>query len=186
VTDGKNTNEPSDLSIGPSPKGTDGTSGVEQALEGNDREGRREGRSEAHGAESRRGLGPDGGASEEVRDHLRGRHHKRVPVRPRDIDAVEADLVKAFQQGDPKKAWETVLQVLKMARGLVVEAARDRFSSNFGTTQCLTCSGLNAGPDVVATCSQLRQCYFTNLRTSDATPKQLRVIDNLSEEEEGS
>jgi hypothetical protein len=87
--------------------------------------------------------------------------------------------VGAFQQGNPERVWNEVQRVLELTRGLVVQAARERFLSNFGTPRCFSCQGLHAGPEVLATCLQLRQCYFANLQVSDTPPKQLRVIESI-------
>lgn len=67
-----------------------------------------------------------------------------------------------------------------MSRELVVEAARARFQKNFGTPQCERCDGLRAGPGVEATCFQVRQCFFTNIKTADMSAKQARVIETLT------
>lgn len=66
-----------------------------------------------------------------------------------------------------------------MARELAIEAAKARFSKNFGSELCEGCDGLKAGPGVTATCFQMKQCYFDSFRSSDASPKQRRVIEAL-------
>ena len=60
-----------------------------------------------------------------------------------------------------------------------MEAARDRFRQNLGTARCTHCEGLKAGPDVVATCFQLGQCFYANQKTTDLTGTQQRLIDRL-------
>lgn len=67
-----------------------------------------------------------------------------------------------------------------LARNLVLEAGKARFEKNFGTARCESCEGLKAGPGVLATCFQVRQCFFTNIKTSDTTPKQEKLIQILS------
>lgn len=59
------------------------------------------------------------------------------------------------------------------------EAAQARFKANFGTSQCEHCDGLKAGPGVVATCYQVQQCNFTNIKEDDMSSKHERVIDRL-------
>lgn len=64
-------------------------------------------------------------------------------------------------------------------RKLDVEAAQLRFRLNFGTPVCERCDGLKAGPGVVATCFQVRQCNYSNVKEGEITPRQLRVLQNL-------
>ncbi len=66
--------------------------------------------------------------------------------------------------------------LLKLSKEAVLEAARTRFRHNFGTSVCQRCEGLKAGPGVVATCFQVRQCYYDNFKEQGLTPKQARVL----------
>jgi hypothetical protein len=59
------------------------------------------------------------------------------------------------------------------------EAASARFRANYGTPVCEQCDGLKAGPGVAATCFQLKQCFYTNLKVG-ADKKQARLIERLS------
>lgn len=54
-----------------------------------------------------------------------------------------------------------------------------RFRMNFGTPICESCDGLKAGPGVTATCFQVRQCTYDNVKQGDVTPRQKRVIESL-------
>lgn len=107
--------------------------------------------------------------------HWGGRHSERVP-HPREIEALEEKLTRAFQGGDPGKAWEVSRQLVELAKESVAEAARARFKVNFGTPRCDSCEGLKAGPDVAATCFQVRQCFYGNIKQGELTPKQGRVL----------
>jgi hypothetical protein len=73
------------------------------------------------------------------------------------------------------------VRLSKAYQGLWLEAAQLRFRLNFGTHICDRCDGLKAGPGVVATCYQIRQCYYDNIREGEGTPKQKRVIESLLE-----
>lgn len=54
-----------------------------------------------------------------------------------------------------------------------------RFTQHFGTSRCQSCDGLHAGPDVVATCFQVQQCHYDNIKTEGTNPRHLRVLSNL-------
>lgn len=85
-----------------------------------------------------------------------------------------------FRQGKPAEVHKVASELLTLTRGLVLEAARSRFEKNFGSTQCNDCDGLKAGPGVAATCFQVRQCFFSNIKDQDVSPKQERLIEILS------
>lgn len=89
----------------------------------------------------------------------------------------------AFTSGDPKKAWEATQRLITMSHLLQKEAATARFKANFGTDACDHCDGLKAGPEITATCFQVRQCYYTNIRVG-ADKKQSRLIEKLSKPSE--
>jgi hypothetical protein len=55
-----------------------------------------------------------------------------------------------------------------------------RYKLNFGTERCLDCDGLRAGPGVVATCFQVQQCNYTNIKEGEVSPRHLRVIETLA------
>jgi hypothetical protein len=76
-------------------------------------------------------------------------------------------------------AWEAAKKLIEASHHLQKEAATARFNANFGTEACNHCDGLKAGPDVAATCFQIRQCYYTNLKVG-ADTKQTRLIEKLS------
>lgn len=107
-------------------------------------------------------------------DHQPHRHRPRVPpkVNPNHI-------LDAFLRGKPKEVWEEAQKISEAYRVLEKEAAELRFRVNFGTEICRNCEGLRAGPDVVATCFQLQECRYTNVRTQHQD--QTRVLAHLTE-----
>lgn len=118
----------------------------------------------------------------EAGNHLRGRHPKRVPE-PRDLDPIEDHLVEALRARNIGDVWKASQKLLETARATLTEAARVRFEANYGTSVCNNCSGLKAGPGVVATCFQVRQCFYRNFTEKDLTPRQGRIADALGEDE---
>jgi len=88
-------------------------------------------------------------------------------------------LEQAFQSGDAPLAYESGLKLTEAYRALWAEAAAMRFRLNFGSPLCEHCEGLKVGPGVVATCFQVRQCNFDNVKEGQATPRQQRVLDRL-------
>jgi hypothetical protein len=67
--------------------------------------------------------------------------------------------------------------LIEALREVIADAARLRFDTNFATPVCDRCEGLNAGPGVIATCFQLRQCHYGNVSEDSITPRQRRVLD---------
>jgi hypothetical protein len=88
-------------------------------------------------------------------------------------------LVQAMRAGDGRTAFDAGMRLVTAYQTLFHEAAQLRFQINFGGPFCQHCEGLTAGPGVAATCFQIRQCTFGNVKEGDATPKQLRVLQNL-------
>jgi hypothetical protein len=121
---------------------------------------------------------PGGSDPEENEHHLRGRHPKRVP-RSEDIDNLETQILEAFKEANPKKVWGLVQQLITLTQEAITEAARARFQANFGSDVCKNCEGLKAGSGVVSTCFQVERCYYTNIKATDVTPKQERLIEGL-------
>lgn len=109
------------------------------------------------------------------RDHLRGRHTERI--RPEDLDTLENEITQAFQQAQPAIAWNLTRELLELSRKSLVEAAKARFRVNFGTDMCERCDGLRAGKGVVATCYQVKLCYFDNLKEKPTTRQQSIIKD---------
>lgn len=70
--------------------------------------------------------------------------------------------------------------LLRELRAFSNDAARDRYVKNFGSPQCESCEGLRAGPGVVATCFQIKQCFFTNKKSIDVSRTQKSVIEGLT------
>jgi hypothetical protein len=88
---------------------------------------------------------------------------------------------QAFASGDPTKAWEATSRLIEAYRNLNVEAATLRFKLNFGSERCQNCDGLRAGPGVLATCFQVQQCNFTNIKDGEMSPRHLRIVQTLLE-----
>ncbi len=127
----------------------------------------------------RPGVGERGQDAKTSGHHWGNRPSERVP-HPREVEALEDELTAAFQGGDPGKVWELSRQLVELAKETVAEAARARFKVNFGSPRCDSCEGLKAGPGVAATCFQVRQCFYDNLKQGDLTPKQRRVLKLFS------
>jgi len=144
-------------------------------------DGRSESRSSRTGDQDRDPAGQDGRDAEETRHHRGPGHQERVS-HPRDIEDIEDHLTRAFQNGDPVQVWELSRRLVTLARESVVAGAKARFRVNFNTSLCNTCEGMRAGPKVQATCFQIRQCYFDNVK-DDPTPKQTRVLKLISDSE---
>jgi len=122
---------------------------------------------ESFGRGERREIPPHDG------DNL---HNGRPPRVSREGHLASADLLQAFEEGDPERAYQAGVRLIEAHRALSVEAAHLRFKSNFGSTLCDRCDGLKAGIGVVATCFQLRQCNYTNFKEHDAPS---RVANSL-------
>lgn len=129
------------------------------------------GPSSGHGGQRRAGT-------EATEHHLRSRSGPRVST-PNDIDALEDHITAAFRQG-PTAAWAAVGELLSVTRDVVQEAGRARFLANFGTPVCESCEGLKAGPGVVATCFQRRQCFYANFTADSASSRTQRIIESLT------
>lgn len=120
---------------------------------------------------SRRAAAPD--------EHpISGGSRPRIPGQR--VTDPSDQLIAAFQAGDPEKAYEAALELRNAYHEAMSDAARLRFKLNFGTPTCDNCQGLVAGPQVAATCFQVRRCNYTNVKIGEAEPHQLRIIDKIS------
>ena len=90
-------------------------------------------------------------------------------------------MLDAFRLGDPETAYLATERLVHAYRDLLVEVAQMRFTQNFGTERCHSCDGLHAGPDVTATCFQMKQCHYDNLKVEGAAPRHLRVLTFFEE-----
>ena len=106
-------------------------------------------------------------------DRQSGLHRPGVPVP--EVNPADAALA-SFQTGDPAIAYEATRKLAEAYRSLLLETAKLRFLHNLGTSVCNQCDGLHAGPGVTATCWQLRQCHYGNLREDETTPRQQRAL----------
>lgn len=93
-------------------------------------------------------------------------------------------LLQSFETGDPQKVFEAAVALVTAYRDLQCDLAKVRFEINFGTDRCRNCDGLKAGPGVLATCYQVKQCNFTNVKEADQNPRHLRVLANLATTEQ--
>jgi hypothetical protein len=82
--------------------------------------------------------------------------------------------------GDFDRAYEAAKVLAEAYHEVSLEAAQLRFQVNFGSQRCDRCEGLKAGPDVIATCFQVKRCNFTNVRVGDETPRIQRVLTRLT------
>lgn len=89
------------------------------------------------------------------------------------------DLLAAFQSGSPKVVYEAAQKFVSAFHALDKEAAQLRFRVNFGSEKCSKCEGLRAGPDVLATCFQIGECRYTNVK--NPTTRQLGVLARLTD-----
>jgi hypothetical protein len=76
-------------------------------------------------------------------------------------------------------AFDAASRLVAAYRTLQIEAAKLRFQLNFGTPTCNQCDGLHAGLGVSATCFQMKQCHYTNLKEGAGSSRQLRVLHTL-------
>ena len=88
-------------------------------------------------------------------------------------------LLQAFELGDPELVFKEAQDLIQAYRLLLIEAAKLRFQVNFGTDACAHCDGLHAGPRVVATCFQMQQCNYCNLKEGAETPHQAAILKNF-------
>lgn len=110
--------------------------------------------------------------------HWRDRPPTRIPGR-RPVDPSEV-LLQAFVEGDPEKAYGAAQELREAYHEALAEGSRLRFRLNFGSDLCKDCTGLRAGPGVVATCHQVQRCDFTNIKEGDVTPHHLRILGALA------
>jgi hypothetical protein len=129
--------------------------------------------------QERSGDGQRSPYAEKLGYHWGNRPSERVP-HPREVESIEQELEEAFREGAPEKVWALSRQLVEIAKEAVMEAARSRFKVNFGTSRCERCEGLRAGPGVAATCFQVQQCHYDNVKQNDLTPKQSRVLKLFS------
>jgi hypothetical protein len=128
-------------------------------------------RSESSGSSFGVKSGASGAHPPATEHRMPSRSSANIPT----LGDLEQGLRTAFATGDPEIAHRSAQQVLAAYSELSLECSRLRFELNFGTSICLNCNGLRAGPDVVATCYQVQRCDFTHIRSGDATPTQARL-----------
>lgn len=94
-------------------------------------------------------------------------------------EALGRALLDAFVLGDPELAYGAALALISEHRLALTEVAKLRFKLNFGSPFCLQCEGLKAGPEVIATCYQMQQCHFRNLKKGEEDPRHLLAVEAL-------
>lgn len=97
----------------------------------------------------------------------------------KEIAEVEKTLVQGFEGGDPEQVWSAAQQLVETSKRLVIEAAKYRFKTNFGTSRCDSCTGLKVTPGVTATCFQVKQCYYSNFSETELTERQIRILRTI-------
>lgn len=100
---------------------------------------------------------------------------------PGQVDNLELQLLEAFKAGDPQGVWGAADAILQALRSCTDQAARERYKATFGTARCHTCTGMQAGPDVIATCWQTRLCLYCNVTTPQNGTRVGRVLRSFSE-----
>lgn len=86
---------------------------------------------------------------------------------------------QAFRSGEASALWGLSRQIRGECEKLVAEMARLRFRLNFGTPVCDDCDGLTAGPKIVATCFQVKQCHYGPVGSNGVIPGRRGVLDRL-------
>ena len=118
--------------------------------------------------------------SPELRDNFRSRPATGIPGH-REVDPSEV-LLQAFIDGDFPLALSAAQELQLAYHEALLESGKLRFKLNFGTTVCESCEGLKAGPDVVATCFQIKKCEFKSIRNGAASPRQLQILRKMTTE----
>ena len=117
------------------------------------------------------GEGPSGSHLAPTRDHLPSGSRTGVP----NPDLAE-EALQAFAEG-PVQAFSATERLAKAYLELALEASKLRFRANFGSDRCNHCEGLKAGTGVVATCFQVQQCNYTNVKGNQVSLVQARIIN---------
>lgn len=114
-------------------------------------------------------------SSSPTRNHPHNGHRAGIPAQ---VDYA-SHVHEAFATGDPAQVYTATNQLIEAYREQSLELGKVRFRLNFGSAICEDCDGLRAGPGVVATCFQIKQCYYDNVKEGGITPRQLRVLNTL-------
>jgi hypothetical protein len=88
--------------------------------------------------------------------------------------------LQAFLDGDFEKAYHSALELRTAYHEALIEAAHQRYRSNFGTEACTNCNGLKAGPGVLATCFQVQKCNFDSIHEGSESSVHLNILNRLS------
>lgn len=89
------------------------------------------------------------------------------------------DLINAFLDGDFETAYAKAQLLADSYHEALLEASQLRFRVNFGTDTCQNCTGLHAGPGVIATCYQVRRCDYTHIKDGQEGPRKIRILQQL-------
>lgn len=150
---------------------------MESAPLAGDPSGGREIRSENSASQTSDAEGPGRERPPEVEYHERSRPTAGIPG-TRKIDPSET-LLSAFLSGDFERAYAAAMELRDAYQEALQEASKQRFRANFGSDFCANCTGLHAGPGVIATCYQVQRCDYTNFREDSVDIRSKRVITNL-------
>lgn len=119
-----------------------------------------------------------GVGSAQLRHNLGIRPSTRIPgTRIEDPSEV---LLREFLNGNFETAYRIAQELQIAYHEALLEASQQRFKVNFGGPMCDNCSGLKAGPGVLATCFQVKRCNFDSVREGTESLVQLRVLEQLA------
>ncbi len=181
VPDGRSyEDEPQLGSEATSAQGTHDPRGLAGAHGAGPGQGNRDGRQTPAGSPESTPGRAGGNVPAGARDHIGRVLGAGIPGQDAEhlIDALRV----AFESGDPERAYISSMNLVKAHRSLVVESARLRFKVNFGGPICDSCDGLRAGPGVLATCFQVRQCNYASLKEDSLGDRMRAIVDALDGE----
>lgn len=119
-----------------------------------------------------------GSGPAQLRYNLGVRPSTRIPgTRVEDPSEV---LIREFLKGNFEAAYQAAQEIQVAYHEALLEASQQRFKANFGGPMCDNCSGLKAGPGVLATCFQVKRCNFDSVREGTESLVQLRVLEQLA------
>lgn len=110
-----------------------------------------------------------------VRDSVRDRSTARVPR----LEDPSETLLQAFVDGEFETAYASAQQLADAYHEALLESSQLRFKVNFGTERCANCTGLHAGPGIIATCYQIQRCDYANVKEGQEGPRKKRILQRL-------
>lgn len=155
---------------------------LEPASHSSDSKGRSAPRSSRAGLSESHDHGDGREHAAPLQHPVRDRHPSGIPG-VRDPDPSEI-LLQAFYDGDVETAYAAAKTLQEAYHEALAEASRLRFRVNFGTERCNTCTGLHAGPGVLATCFQVKRCDFTHIKEATLDIRRRRILEGLTRRDE--